>query len=64
MNAAEPTTKGTPTRADIAALLVSIGRPGEKRAEKYAAVAALNLTNPQTLGGHALELTLESYAEY
>jgi hypothetical protein len=52
------------TRADIAALLKSIGKPGEKREQKLAAVASLEKKNAPNLGGHALELTLESYTEY
>lgn len=50
-----------PTRTDIAALLASIGKPGEKRDEKIAAVQELGLKNSQ---GHGVELTLETFAEY
>ena len=49
------------TRDDLAKLLASIGKPGEKREEKLKAVQELKLSNKQ---GHALELTLESYKEY
>lgn len=57
-------TKPNLTRQDIADLLKSIGKPGEKRDEKVAAVKELELSNPSQLGGHALELTLDSYPEY
>lgn len=61
MNTAELKAKGNITRADIAALLKSLGKPRENREEKLAAIQELGLSNTQ---GHALELTLESYNEY
>lgn len=48
-------------RADIAALLKSIGKPGEKRDEKKAALEELGKVNRQ---GHDLAMTVESYMEY
>lgn len=56
--------KGKITRADMAELLASIGAPGKKREEKFKAVESLGLTNPSALGGHGLELTLETYEQY
>lgn len=49
------------TRVDIAELLKSIGKPGEKRDEKIAALKSLGRKNRQ---GHGIELTVESYQEY
>lgn len=49
------------TRQDMADLLASIGKPGEKRDEKFAAVAELNKQNYQ---GHDVTDTLESYVEF
>lgn len=49
------------TRADIAALLKSIGAPGKNRDKKLQAVKDLELKNNQ---GHAVELTLETYSEF
>ena len=56
--------KGKLTREDIGKLLASIGEPGKKRKAKFAAVESLGLVNPSALGGHGVELTLESYKEY
>ncbi len=49
------------TRQDIADLLKSIGKPGEKRDDKLKAVQELELKNNQ---GHSVESTLDSYAEF
>lgn len=49
------------TRADMAELLASIGKPGEKQEEKLAAVVALDKQNRQ---GHDLVTTIESFAEF
>lgn len=49
------------TRSDIAELLSSIGKPGEKREEKLEAIKQLNRANLQKYG---LETTLDSYLEY
>lgn len=49
------------SRADIAALLASIGEPGKKRDVKVAAVRELNKANFQ---GYSIEMTLNGYQEY
>lgn len=49
------------TRVDIANLLSSIGKPGEKRDEKLAALEELNLKNRQ---GFSVALTADSYSEW
>lgn len=49
------------TRVDIADLLSSIGKPGEKRDEKLAALEELGRVNRQ---GHSIALTAESYGEF
>lgn len=49
------------TRQDMADLLASIGKPGENREEKLAAVTALNKQNRQ---GHDVLTTVESYSEF
>jgi len=49
------------TRADIALLLESIGKPGEKRVEKLDALKELNRSNRQ---GHDLSLIAESFAGF
>lgn len=54
-------TKTPLTRDDIAALLASIGAPGEKQDEKTAAVTELAKINSQGIG---LEQTLHSYGEF
>ena len=53
--------KDSVTRQDIADLLSSIGSPGQKRAEKKAAVESLHLTSPQ---GYGAEYDLDSYREW
>lgn len=50
--------KSNISREEIAALLASIGPPGEKRQEKYEAVKALKQANFQ---GFKLEDSLASY---
>lgn len=54
-------TQGKISRDDIAKLLSSIGEPGEKQEDKFAAVQELGRSNTQN---HGIELTLESYKEY
>lgn len=49
------------TRQDLADLLTSIGRPGENREEKLAAVGAFNKQNRQ---GHDILTTVESFSEW
>lgn len=49
------------SRSDVANLLASIGKPGQKRDEKLAALKELNKQNRQ---GHDLSLTAETYPEY
>lgn len=49
------------TRDDIAELLTSIGKPGEKQQEKTDAVKELNKANFQ---GVQLENTLDSYQTF
>lgn len=49
------------TRQEIAELLASIGKPGEKREEKIAAVSELNKQNFQHI---KLEDSLNSYEEF
>lgn len=49
------------TRIDIASLLSSMGKPGEKRDEKLAALEELGRNNRQ---GHSISLTAESYTEF
>jgi len=49
------------TRTDIASLMAPIGKPGENRTEKMAAVAELNLSNFQ---GTKLESGLDDYGEF
>jgi len=49
------------TRVDIAQLLESIGKPGEKQDEKLKAIKELNISNSQ---GHGLETTLDGYGEF
>lgn len=46
------------TREHITQLLESIGKPGEKREEKFQAVVELERKNGQ---GYGIEHTLESY---
>lgn len=53
--------KNSVTREDIANLLASIGKPGEKRAEKIAAVAQLGHANSQ---GIKVEDALNSYEAF
>ena len=48
-------------RGDIAELLESIGKPGEKREEKIAAIKELGRNNNQ---GYGIHETLESYNEF
>lgn len=54
-------TKQMITRQDIADLLASIGKPGEKHDEKYAAVVELEKQNSQ---GVKLEDSLASYEQW
>lgn len=54
-------TKQNLTRQDIAELLASIGKPGEKREEKVAAVKQLSRANFQQID---LAASLNSYEEY
>lgn len=49
------------SRADIAALLLSIGEPGEKQDEKIEAVKSLNRRNSQ---GFDISETLHAYGEF
>ena len=49
------------TRQDIAELLASIGKPGEKQEEKIAAVSELSKQNFQNI---KLEDSLNSYEEF
>jgi hypothetical protein len=49
------------TRQDVADLLKSIGKPGEKRDQKIKAIKDLEMKNSQ---GHALENTLDTYKEF
>lgn len=49
------------TRDDIATLLSSIGKTGQKKEEKFKAVKSLNRKNSQ---GYGIEQTLESYREF
>lgn len=61
MNIEDLKSKPNLTRVDIAALLSSIGKPGEKRDEKLAALEELNLKNRQ---GFSVALTADSYGEF
>lgn len=61
MDTATLKKKHSLNRSDICELLVSIGKPGEKRAEKIEAIKSLNLSNRQNIGVHE---TLESYREF
>lgn len=54
-------TKPNLTREDIAQLLASIGKPGEKREEKINAVKELEKQNFQNI---KLEDSLASYEEW
>lgn len=54
-------TKDKITRTDIAELLKSISKPGEKREEKIKAVKELDKSNFQ---GIKLEDSLNSYSEF
>lgn len=49
------------TRTDIAALLASLGAPGENRQEKLTALRSLNRHNRQ---GHDISVTAGSYTEF
>lgn len=49
------------TRTDIAELLSSIGKPGDKRDEKYKAIQELERQNNQQI---KLEDSLASYEEF
>lgn len=53
--------KQTLTRQDIAELLASIGKPGEKREEKTAAVKQLSRANFQQID---LAASLNSYEQF
>lgn len=64
MNLEDLKNKPNLTRADIAALLKHIGKPGHKQEAKIEAVKELSLKNTSALGGHDLHLTLESYTEF
>ena len=57
---------GELTRSDIADVLVSIGKPGEKRTEKQQAIKELceAKNTGMGLGGHSVAETLSDWVQY